>query len=176
MDLIFIYGPPASGKLTVAKKLAKLTGHKIFHNHLTFDSIAPIFDFGTSAFAETASAMRFKIFETACKYGLKGMIFTYCYDYPQDDKFVKQTIRVIAKNGGRVRFVQLYCGREELFKRVGVASRREHGKIKSAAKLKSVLKQWDLFTTMPYGNSLKIDNTRVSPLKAAQMIRDHYKL
>jgi len=176
MDLIFIYGPPASGKMTVAKKLAKLTGYKIFHNHLTFDSIAPIFDFGTPAFAETATAMRFKIFETACKYGLKGMIFTYCYDHPQDDKFVKQAIRVIAKNGGRVRFVQLYCGREELFKRVGDVSRREHGKIRSAAKLKSVLKQWDLFTPMPYGDSLRIENTKLASSKAAKMIIKHYQL
>ncbi len=176
MNLIFIYGPPASGKLTVAKKLARLTGYKIFHNHLTVDTIIPIFDFGTPAFAYLASLMRFKIFETACKYGLKGLIFTYCYDHPQDDKFVKKVIKVINKNGGRIRFVQLYCNKEQLFKRVGEVSRKEYNKVSTVKELKTVMKQWDLFTPIPYVNSLEIDNTRLSPLKAAQMIRDHYKL
>lgn len=34
MRLIFIYGLPATGKLTVAQELAKRTGYKLFHNHL----------------------------------------------------------------------------------------------------------------------------------------------
>ncbi|MEO1956129.1 MAG: AAA family ATPase, partial [Gammaproteobacteria bacterium] len=37
MKVIFLYGPPASGKLTIAKKLADKTGISLFHNHLTFD-------------------------------------------------------------------------------------------------------------------------------------------
>jgi len=176
MNLIFIYGPPASGKLTVAKQLAKLTGYKIFHNHLTVDTIIPIFDFGTPAFAYLASLMRFKIFETACKYGLKGLIFTYCYDHPQDDKFVKKVINIIHKNGGQVLFVQLYCQKEELFKRVGEVSRKEYNKVSTIRELKAVLKQWDLFTPMPYGDSLRIENTKLAPSKAAKMIIKHYQL
>ena len=34
MKLVFIYGPPAVGKLTVAKELAALTGFKVFHNQV----------------------------------------------------------------------------------------------------------------------------------------------
>lgn len=34
MKLMFIYGPPAAGKLTVAKALCAHTGFKLFHNHL----------------------------------------------------------------------------------------------------------------------------------------------
>jgi len=50
MRLIFIYGPPATGKLTVAKELAKLTKYKIFHNHLTVDLIGSVLKFGTKTF------------------------------------------------------------------------------------------------------------------------------
>jgi tRNA uridine 5-carbamoylmethylation protein Kti12 len=32
MKLIFLYGPPAVGKLTVAQELVTLTGYKLFHN------------------------------------------------------------------------------------------------------------------------------------------------
>lgn len=39
MKLLFIYGPPASGKLTVAREPAALTGYRLFHNHLVVDAL-----------------------------------------------------------------------------------------------------------------------------------------
>jgi replication-associated recombination protein RarA len=48
MNLIFLYGPPGVGKLTVAQELAGMTGYKLFHNHLTVDLVYAVFDFGTS--------------------------------------------------------------------------------------------------------------------------------
>ena len=44
MKLIFIYGTPATGKLTVAKVLSNKIGFKVFHNHLTFDLVISIYD------------------------------------------------------------------------------------------------------------------------------------
>jgi hypothetical protein len=37
MNLLYLYGPPATGKLTVAKDVSALTGYHLFHNHLTLD-------------------------------------------------------------------------------------------------------------------------------------------
>jgi shikimate kinase len=37
MPIVFIYGPPAAGKLTVAKELSAVTGYKLFDNHVTID-------------------------------------------------------------------------------------------------------------------------------------------
>lgn len=52
MNMIFIYGPPAVGKLTVAEELAKITGYKLFHNHLTQDLAREIYpEFGPQRFA-----------------------------------------------------------------------------------------------------------------------------
>jgi len=51
MKLVFIYGSPAAGKLTVAYEVAARTGFKVFHNHLTINCVRPIFDFGTPPFA-----------------------------------------------------------------------------------------------------------------------------
>jgi hypothetical protein len=50
MNLIFLHGPAAVGKLTVARELAHLTGFGLFHNHLTVDALTAVFDFGTEPF------------------------------------------------------------------------------------------------------------------------------
>lgn len=47
MRLVFIHGPAASGKLTVAKELAALTGYPLFHNHLIVDALLAVFPFGS---------------------------------------------------------------------------------------------------------------------------------
>jgi hypothetical protein len=43
MKLLLLYGPPAVGKLTIAKEIARLTEFKVFHAHLTVDLVASIF-------------------------------------------------------------------------------------------------------------------------------------
>ena len=40
MQLVFIHGPAACGKFTVASEFATLSSMRPFHNHLTVDLIA----------------------------------------------------------------------------------------------------------------------------------------
>ncbi|MDP9995092.1 cytidylate kinase [Variovorax boronicumulans] len=40
MKLVFIHGPVASGKLTIARELGRLSGLAVFHNHLVVDAVA----------------------------------------------------------------------------------------------------------------------------------------
>jgi len=39
MRLVYLYGPPGVGKLTVARELVALTGLKLLHNHLTVNLV-----------------------------------------------------------------------------------------------------------------------------------------
>jgi hypothetical protein len=50
MNLVFLYGPPGVGKLTVGQALADITGYRLFHNHLAIDCARPVFEFGTGPF------------------------------------------------------------------------------------------------------------------------------
>ena len=43
--LVIIFGPPAVGKMTVGSELAKLTGLKLFHNHMTIEPLLELFEF-----------------------------------------------------------------------------------------------------------------------------------
>jgi adenylate kinase family enzyme len=54
MNIVVLYGPPASGKLTVAKKLAALTGFTLLHNHLIADLASSLFPYGTREYSNLA--------------------------------------------------------------------------------------------------------------------------
>ena len=56
--MLFLYGPPAVGKLTVARLVAERMGFRVLHNHLTIDAVAPVLDFGTDAFWGVVGRLR----------------------------------------------------------------------------------------------------------------------
>ena len=65
MDLVFMHGPVAAGKLTVARELSHLTGFRLFHNHLTVDAVAAVFDFGSEPFILLREQIWLAIFREA---------------------------------------------------------------------------------------------------------------
>lgn len=50
MNLLLLFGPLAVGKMTVGQELAKLTGYKLLHNHMTIDLVAQILEFNSPPF------------------------------------------------------------------------------------------------------------------------------
>lgn len=50
MRLLFLHGPPATGKYTVGRELAALTGWELYHNHLVVDEVLARHAFGTPGF------------------------------------------------------------------------------------------------------------------------------
>jgi hypothetical protein len=50
MKLVVIFGPPAVGKMTVGYELARLTGLRLFHKHMTIDLVLNFFEFGDERF------------------------------------------------------------------------------------------------------------------------------
>ncbi len=176
MKLIVIYGPPATGKLTVAKELAKLTKFKIFHNHLTVDLLNSLFEFGADSYFKFSDKIRIQMLEEAAKQGINGVIFTFCYAYPSDNKWIKKLINRINKQNGKIYFVHLYTNKEELFKRVKGLSRNDYDKINTTKGLNESLREWDFFTPIPFVKSLVIDNTVLKPVNVAKKIKRYCRL
>src|SRR4051812_6131450 len=102
MTLIFLYGPPGVGKLTVAETLAERTGFKIMQNNPTVQAVTPIFEFGTKEWSRTLHRIRLVMFEEAARSGIAGLIFTFCYDSKMDDARVKEMLDVIEHSNGEI--------------------------------------------------------------------------
>jgi len=90
MQFVVIFGPPASGKMTVGLELAKITGFKLLHNHMTIDFIIRFFDFGSPKFVKLNSEFRKRIIEEVASSDLPGLIFTYVWGLEQeaDKRFI----------------------------------------------------------------------------------------
>jgi hypothetical protein len=133
MKLIFIYGLPASGKLTVARELASITGFKLFHNHLAVDLLLSVFEFGSPAFVELRESIWLSVIGEACGSGLPGMIFTFAPEATVRAEFIPRLMETVAAKGGSVEFVELSCPIVELKARMENASRLEYGKLASVS-------------------------------------------
>src|SRR5207248_1869126 len=128
--LVFLYGPPAVGKFTVAVELEKLTGYKNFHNHVISDMIGIFFEWGHPARAPLVNRIREDIIETAAKEKISGVIFTYVYDV-SDQPWIDSIAEIIERHKGTIHFVQLVAPEVVLMQRVAEPSREKYHKIKS---------------------------------------------
>ncbi len=171
---VFLYGPPAVGKLTVAELLAERTGFRLAHNHLVIDAVTPLFPFGTEPFFDLVARFRSDRFEAAAREGL-DLVLTYGYT-PADEAAVRGCLEIVREHGGRLLFVQLVASRETLLERVVLPSRRDHGKLDDAASLEEVLTQWDFSQPVPFEPNLRIDTDTLNPTEAAERIISHYGL
>lgn len=178
MKLVFIYGPPATGKLTIAQELIKLTSFKLYHNHLAVDLVESLFDrekYKHLFFSLIAEVNLFMLTK-AVKENIPGIIMTSCYIHPDEDDFIKNLIDTVTKHGGEVNFVQVICDETELVKRVVESSRKKFGKLHDPEKLIHFLHEKDLNHKINHTQSMSIDNTKISAKKVAHKIKDHFNL
>jgi hypothetical protein len=72
--------------MTVGAELARRTGLRLFHNHMTIDLVRHFFEFGEAPFGRLVSAFRQQILEEVAASELPGLIFTYVWalDHPGD--------------------------------------------------------------------------------------------
>lgn len=186
MKLVLIFGPQAVGKMTVGQELAKITGLKLFHNHMTIDLVSHFFDYGTKEGKRLVNLFRREIFEEVSKSNLYGMIFTYVWAFNlQDDwDYVNQVVQLFESRGGTVYFVELEAELEERLERNKSSNRLEHKPSKrniewSEVDLKKSMKKYRLNSLegeINYSNYIKINNTNLSADEVAKIIKDKFIL
>lgn len=175
MDLVYLYGPPAVGKLTTAKELAARTGYALFPNHLSIDCVLPVFEFGSAPFWRQVRAIREGILVEAAREG-RDLICTNVYSQGDDDSQVERRFELVEGNGGRVCPVQLSCSTAVLEARVVRPDRHAVGKLATVAGLRDVLSEHELRMPIPGRESLRLETDERSAAETAQQIIARYRL
>ena len=171
--LVYIYGPPAVGKLTVATALHHQTGFRLFDNHLTVDAIKPVFEFASPPFSDVIHRLRLDVFETAARHGI-DVIFTNNSVWGIENgavlfrQFASEARRRVDRAGGQVVFVQLTAPSDVLLARVTAESRERRGKLIRPQRLEELLGQLD--PAPVHADDLVIDTSRLDPEAAAAEI------
>lgn len=176
MNLIILYGPPAVGKLSVATELSKMTGYKLLHNHLAIDFVESIFNRSDKEFWKLIDEYRLDIIKKAAKNNIQGIILTTVNIKGTDDEFIKKLIKIMDDNSGKALFVHLISDINEIKKRLTAPSREQFGKLTNVKIFNEFISKNNVFEPIPFVESLKINNTAISPKETATIIKKHYGL
>ena len=177
MKLIFLYGLPGVGKLTVARELSKLTGARIFHNHLVVDLVNSVFEFGSEPFVELREAIWLAVFSKAVAAELDCLIFTFAFDRTVQKSFIGNVRSVIEGNGhGEVLFVQLTCSSEELERRIADPSRKKFAKLNSVTQFRELQEGGAFVDPGIPAAQFVVDTTQLPAVEAAELIATKLEL
>ena len=171
MKLVFIHGAPAVGKLSVARELAKLTGFRLFHNHLTVDLVSSVFPFGSEPFVLLREQVWLSVFREAAKNDI-SVIFTFNPERTVRARFIEDTVGVVESAGGQVYFVELTCSQSELERRIENPSRKEFGKLCSIEQYRA-LEEAGAFSFRKLPTGLSLDTSDNSPAATAALIGEY---
>ena len=188
MKFLMIFGPPAVGKMAVGFELARMTGFKVFHNHMTIEPLIRIFPHGSPNFNRLDKEFRFRIFEEAANSNLKGLIFTFVWalDINADKEYVSEIVNIFSAQQIESFFVELEADQKTRLERNKSPLRLEKKPSKrdlewSENSVKKIDKKYRLNSspTQPFDynpNYLKINNTHLSALETAKQIKEHFNL
>lgn len=186
MKLIVITGPHAVGKMTVGQELAKITGLRLFHNHMTIDVVSGLFENMPAERSRLTALFREEVFKAYSASGEYGMIFTYmwAFDSQEDWDYIQHVEDLFAAHGAEVYFVELEADFDLRIERNKTGNRLLHKSTK-----RDIQKSEEMFrrlegkyrlNSLPgevkKKHYLRIDNTDMEPDEAARRIRDAFRL
>ena len=158
MRLLFIHGPPASGKFTIAEALRARHGVHNFHNHLTLDVARALFDFGSASFWDLVSQLRHVSLAAKAVDPHAVVSLTYCYSAPADNGDVRAIQHIVESKGGVFQPVYLECDLAELRRRVVEPNRRRMRKIGSVEGLDEFMAAGD-FVAFAHPNTITLNTS-----------------
>lgn len=178
MRLVVIIGAPAVGKATVGKALAEGYGFRLFHNHVSLDAVASVFDWGTPPFQRLVGEIRRRVVEEAAASGV-DLVFTYVWAFSERDDGapIRRYRETVLNAGGAVYFVELVAPLEVRAERNGLASRRGMKARSDEASTPEWLREVDAKYSFESGGSLpfpdpylRIDTSSMTAEAAAKVI------
>ena len=173
LRVVYLYGPPGVGKLTVGTALAELTGFRLFHNHLTVNLATAVFRRDTEPWRDLIRHVRRDVFSAAAREGVSLICTGVFAGTDEHTEAIRVMLQPVYDVGGAVSYVQLVCEREEHLARVRNPSRALHHKLMDP---RVVEERYAGDPTLPFEPSLRLDTTHLPPPEAAARIAAHFEL
>ena len=183
MKLVFLIGSGAVGKMTVGQELMKLTGLRLFHNHMTIEPVIEVFGHYNHTVVGQMREIIFREFAQSDNY---GMIFTYmwAFDMQSDWDYIEHVKEIFRPYGTEFYYVELVADQAVRLERNKTENRLKNKASKRdvAASDQRVLREdanyrlVSLPGEIPFENYLRIDNTHLSAEDAARRIKEHFQL
>lgn len=175
MHYVVLYGPPASGKLTVASKVADLSGYKLVHNHLLFNvaiALYPRFSDELTAFLEE---LHVTLLKDAYSNSIQGIVGTMCCQDARKLSLFNRIKKEFPEMKISFSFVQIKCSHAEIKKRVLSPERSNLMKLSDPSKIDHILFQKDYSTEHEGCDTICIDTTLVEPEVSSSKIYEFIK-
>ena len=188
MDMLILFGPAASGKMSVGRRIAERTRYRLFHNHMTIEPLLGLWDFSHPAFQRISSELRRSVVREAVAADEFDLIFTFVWalDLPSETTFLDSLTEPVREAGGTVRFAELLCSQAERLRRNRTEERLDHKRSKrdlswSDSNLKKMDGRYRLQSrpgemAERVAHYLRVDNESPSPEEAARRIIDGFGL
>jgi len=177
MILLVLHGAPATGKYTIARELAALTGAQLYHNHEVVDPILEQHLFGSPEFvAERDRAWRAGLRERLGAGG-PGVIFTFNPENSVPQEFVDWLFGELPKETrATLHSVELVATEAAIEARLGSDQRKGFRKLTDVA-LYRYLREAGAFATpvMPR-TDLRLNTETCTPSEAAREIASKFNL
>ena len=182
MKFVLIIGEGAVGKMTVGQELAKITGLKLFHNHMSIEPVIEIFGHYNHA---VVNRFREAVFEEFAKTDNYGMIFTFiwAFDIPSDREYIDSVVKIFEPYGTEFYCVELVAPMDTRLERNATENRRAHKPSKRDTEFSAALirdeSQYRCISTpgeIPFKNYLRIENKNIPAAVAARMIKEKFNL
>lgn len=169
MLLVCLYGAPGVGKLSVGRHLQEAAGYLLIHDHLTIETAAALFPFGSEDFKRLRSTLFRILLETACATG-KGVVVTHADDIFWEPRFASILSGIRNAHGYALKQVFLHCSDVEHERRISDRSRSQYRKIQSLDRLRKLVDAGEFEVTRPRDEDLVLDTSKISARETARRI------
>ncbi len=173
MRLVFLHGPPAAGKYTVATELVALTGDTLYHNHLVVDEVLKRHAFGTPGFIAERDRMWREYFSRNPAPGRPGVVFTFNPENTVPQAFIDWLFAELPRRGVKLSSIELTASEAEIESRIGSVQRRQFGKLTDVTFYRRLRDRGHFLTPLIPGTDLRLDTGTIEPREAARLIAQH---
>jgi hypothetical protein len=185
MNYVLLIGPPAVGKATVAREVARLTGYRLVLNTLTSEMLLEVFSRPERPFGHLHVEFQQRILQEAARADMDVVsTLAWAFDQEIDWKVSRARFDVVRESGGRTFIAELEAPFEIRAQRNHLPDRRARKPNQAATLTDEVMRELELRYRLQsepgelaeFGAYVRIDTTVLAPAESAARIVETFGL